>query len=130
TVPATFTDDLTDVLDDAMYDNDGSPGTSVHDNQLTWSGSVAIGQTVAVTYSFTVRPSGSGNGVLLNLVTPGRGGTCSGPCQARAVIPLPQLPVTGSGAMAALRWAVALLLVGVGLVCLTNRRYWTKTATP
>ncbi|MCB7135723.1 DUF7927 domain-containing protein [Cellulosimicrobium marinum] len=75
--PASFTDDLADVLDDAAFE-DGSvvvapdQGTAARDGDaLSWSGPLAVGDTVTVTYSVTVGaplPEG-GDGVLTNTVT-------------------------------------------------------------
>ena len=55
--PATFVDDLTDVVDDATWDNTAtaSGGTvSYTSPTLTWSGALAHGTTVTVTYGVTV----------------------------------------------------------------------------
>ena len=59
TEPAGFTDDLTDVLDDASYNgdavavaSDGSavPTPTVTGAVLAWSGPIAAGESVSVTY--------------------------------------------------------------------------------
>ncbi|MFP3380461.1 hypothetical protein SB767_29515, partial [Bacillus sp. SIMBA_069] len=52
--PASFTDDLTGVLDDATYDNDATGGATYAAPTLSWSGPLPVGQTVTVTYSVTV----------------------------------------------------------------------------
>jgi uncharacterized repeat protein (TIGR01451 family)/LPXTG-motif cell wall-anchored protein len=75
--PATFTDDLTAVLDDATYNGDVSTGGGVVANTLSWAGPLAVGAAVTVTYSVTVNTTGTGDHVLGNTVVPtGPGGTC------------------------------------------------------
>lgn len=75
--PASFDDDLSGVLDDATYNGDVSPGGAVAENTLTWSGPVAIGQSVTVTYSVTVNDPLSGDRELVNAVVPTTpGGSC------------------------------------------------------
>src|SRR6185437_5600886 len=44
--PASFRDDLTNVLDGATYNGDASNGATVAGHQLTWSGPLAVGDTV------------------------------------------------------------------------------------
>ncbi|MGN7966465.1 LPXTG cell wall anchor domain-containing protein [Microbacterium sp. 22179] len=83
-VPATFTDDLSGVLDDATYNGDASNGATVTGNTLDWSGAVPIGETVTVTYSVTVNQPGTGDRRLVNTVLPtGPGGSCTeaGDCE-------------------------------------------------
>ena len=79
--PAAFSDDLSAVLDDATWDDDAqaSAGTVDYDAPaLSWSGPLAVGGTVTVTYSVTVRTERSGDLVLTNAVVPtGPGGTCA-----------------------------------------------------
>ncbi|MBO2455586.1 DUF11 domain-containing protein [Actinomadura barringtoniae] len=68
---AQFTDDLSDVLDDAKYDDDAKASAGTIDYakpQLTWRGSVKSGQTRAITYSVTVRHPESGDGKLRNVI--------------------------------------------------------------
>jgi fimbrial isopeptide formation D2 family protein/uncharacterized repeat protein (TIGR01451 family)/LPXTG-motif cell wall-anchored protein len=79
--PARFTDDFTKVLDDADYAGDAkaSTGTVAYDAPtLTWSGPLRTGQTVTVTYSFTIHDPLDGDGKLVNVVvTPdGVNGNC------------------------------------------------------
>ena len=78
TEPASFTDDLSAVLDDASYNGDASGGAIVTGETLAWSGPLAVGDSVTVTYSVTVSPAGTGDGELTNAVTPppGTGGVC------------------------------------------------------
>jgi uncharacterized repeat protein (TIGR01451 family) len=76
--PATFTDDLSDVLDDARYNGDATGGATVTGTELEWSGPIGVGQNVVITYSVTVNDPATGDGNLRNSVTPGTGGTCAG----------------------------------------------------
>lgn len=76
--PASFEDDLAGVLDDATYNNDVSAGGAFSGSKLTWSGALAVGATVAVTYSVTVNDPLSGDRTLVNAVVPTTtGGTCA-----------------------------------------------------
>ena len=55
--PASVVDDLTDVLDDATWDNTATASAgsvSFTSPRLTWSGALAHGSTVTVTYGVTV----------------------------------------------------------------------------
>ncbi|MDF2558976.1 MAG: hypothetical protein K0R99_422 [Microbacterium sp.] len=76
-VPAGFTDDLTDVIDDASYNgdavavaSDGSlvPAPTLETPVLAWSGPVAVGESVSITYSVTVTNAGDSD--LVNAATP------------------------------------------------------------
>ncbi|KAA2252568.1 DUF11 domain-containing protein [Solihabitans fulvus] len=77
---ATFTDDLTKVIDDATFDNDQSAtiGTPTYTApKLTWVGDLPIGATATVTYSVTVNNPIKGDFTLLNAVTSDTpGGNC------------------------------------------------------
>jgi uncharacterized repeat protein (TIGR01451 family) len=76
--PATFTDDLTDVLDDATYNDDATGGATVDGVTLSWSGQLAVGQVIQIRYSVTVNDPDSGDQVLTNAVSPtGPGGSCT-----------------------------------------------------
>ncbi|WP_221585399.1 CshA/CshB family fibrillar adhesin-related protein [Microbacterium sp. G2-8] len=71
TSPATFTDDLTEVLDDAAFDDDATAdlGEATYDEPtLSWSGALDPGATATITYSVTVNDPLSGNGTLTNAV--------------------------------------------------------------
>ncbi|MFR0656923.1 hypothetical protein SB719_20470, partial [Pantoea sp. SIMBA_079] len=74
--PASFTDNLARVLDDAAYNGDASNGASVNGNILSWSGPLAVGATATITYSVTVRTPDNGDHILTNAVVPGTGGSC------------------------------------------------------
>lgn len=87
TVPATFTDALAAVLDDAVYNDDASSGATVTGSMLTWSGALAAGESIAVTYSVTVDDPVTGDFVLRNVVTPtGPGGACDADCETTTSI--------------------------------------------
>ncbi|WP_073809145.1 DUF11 domain-containing protein [Kitasatospora sp. CB01950] len=138
--PASFTDDLTDVLDDATYNNDATNGATVTGNTLTWSGPLAAGAGTTVTYSFTVNNPVQGNGKLHNTATPGEPGTCASTCATETTVNQPspgpsptpkptkpakpeqehdhgRLPETGSDlALPAAAAAGSLVLLGGGLI--------------
>ncbi|MBN8416426.1 DUF11 domain-containing protein [Microbacterium esteraromaticum] len=78
--PASFSDDLSAVLDDATYNEDATEGASVDAATLRWEGPLAAGSTTTITYSVTVNAAGDGDGILTNAVVPGNGGTCVGEC--------------------------------------------------
>lgn len=69
-IEASFEDDLSAVLDDAVYndDADASAGeTSYEEPTLTWTGDLEQGDEVTVTYSVTVNAEGDRH--LVNVVT-------------------------------------------------------------
>jgi uncharacterized repeat protein (TIGR01451 family) len=84
--PASFTDDLSGVLDDATYNNDavgvdsdGNPAgsASITGSNLAWTGPLAVGGTVSVVYSVTVNTPDAGDHLVENAVTTDApGGTC------------------------------------------------------
>ncbi|MEV4525440.1 fibronectin type III domain-containing protein [Streptosporangium sp. NPDC049304] len=78
-VGATFTDDLTDVLDDGTYNNDAVAGAGTVGYtapNLTWTGTVPAGGSTTVVYSVTVRASS--DGTLVNtLVSTSPDGNCA-----------------------------------------------------
>ncbi|MBD5785993.1 DUF11 domain-containing protein [Cellulosimicrobium terreum] len=77
--PASFTDDLTDVLDDATWDDTATAdvGTVAYaEPELAWSGPLAVGGTATVTYTVTVGDPDPGDGVLVNAVVGPPGSTC------------------------------------------------------
>ncbi|WP_418275325.1 hypothetical protein ACNHYB_10680 [Isoptericola jiangsuensis] len=71
--PASFTDDLSGVLDDATYAGDASADVGTMDDSalptLSWSGALAPGDTATITYSVAVDDPVEGDGVLRNAVT-------------------------------------------------------------
>jgi uncharacterized repeat protein (TIGR01451 family) len=84
--PASFTDDLSDVLDDGTYNDDASGGATVTGTTLSWSGPLAAGATIEITYSITTGAVGSGDGILTNAVEPGDGGACIGTCSTEELL--------------------------------------------
>ena len=69
---ATFTDPLTDVLDDASYNNDASAtagSVSFASPNLTWTGNLAVGASATITFSVTVNNPDTGNKTLASTVT-------------------------------------------------------------
>jgi hypothetical protein len=70
---ASISDSLADLVDDAAFNQDAnstSGAVSVTDGVLGWTGPLAIGQTVIITFSVTVdNPDNAGNGQLANVVT-------------------------------------------------------------
>ncbi|WP_175476956.1 DUF11 domain-containing protein [Ruania alba] len=73
-VPAELSDDLTAVLDDAVYNDDlqASAGAASYDSEsgtIDWDGTLARGDVVTISYSVTVQPVGTGDGSLRNVVT-------------------------------------------------------------
>ncbi|MFI1014761.1 hypothetical protein [Streptomyces sp. NPDC020965] len=75
--PATFSDDLTELLDDARYNNDATAtrgDVSYSEPVLEWSGALALGQTATITFSLTTNARPFGDLKLDNTVasdTPG-----------------------------------------------------------
>ncbi|WP_157892252.1 MULTISPECIES: DUF7927 domain-containing protein [Frankia] len=76
----TFTDALAGVLDDATYNADATAtigAVAFTSPNLTWTGNLAAGAAVTVTYSVTVNNSDTGNQILSDTVTsPTVGTTC------------------------------------------------------
>src|SRR5690606_139557 len=78
----SITDDLSDVLDDATYNDDAATSSGevvVEDGVLTWSGDLALDEVVTITYSVVF--SGAGAEGLRNVVTSeDRRGECADLC--------------------------------------------------
>lgn len=106
-LPATVTDSLADVVDDATYNQDATatlpPAPTYADSALSWSGTIPAGKTLLITYSVTVDPDRSGNGTLVNplIVDTGSPGDChdAGDCGTTnpVVYPTPTPDPTPSG---------------------------------
>ncbi|WP_420368979.1 hypothetical protein [Curtobacterium sp. L1-20] len=132
--PASFTDDMSNVLDDATYNSDATHGATLQGTTLTWSGPLEVGRTIEVTYSVTVKPVGSGNGRLINTVDPAVDGSCdpAGSCETGtpirggAVPPTPIIPglaFTGTELVGpGIGLALLLLALGGGLLIVRRRR--------
>jgi uncharacterized repeat protein (TIGR01451 family)/LPXTG-motif cell wall-anchored protein len=136
---ATFTDDLTKVLDDAAYDHDASPtlgSTDYREPKLTWTGDLPAGKNATVTYSVTVHNPDRGDRTLTNAITGPDGSSCATStapgCTTTAKVPAPgspaapakpaapagQLPHTGTSLWV---WYVAMgAILALGLGVLTT----------
>ena len=69
---ATFTNPLTDVLDDAAYNDDASAtagSVGFASPNLTWTGNLAVGASATITFSVTVKNPDTGNKTLASTVT-------------------------------------------------------------
>ncbi|GAA2078900.1 hypothetical protein GCM10009840_12500 [Pseudolysinimonas kribbensis] len=99
--PATFTDSLADVLDDAAYDDDATNAATYASQTLSWSGALAVGATETITYSVTVDDPGTGDGVLANTAVPtASGGTCTTPEACTTSTPVASYTVAKSASTA------------------------------
>jgi uncharacterized repeat protein (TIGR01451 family)/fimbrial isopeptide formation D2 family protein len=103
TEPASFTDDLSKVTDDATYNRDASSGATVRGDTLSWAGALAQGKSVTVAYSFTVNSPDTGDRELTNVVDPSEGGSCAttGGCTTNTTVDVPPTVVTPIGDPAA-----------------------------
>ena len=102
----TFTDSLTGILDDAAYNGDATAGTgtvSAVGTNLSWTGALAIGATVTVTFSVTVHAAPGGDNLMTNSVnSTAVGNNCatgSSDTRCSATVPVARL-VLAWGAMA------------------------------
>jgi uncharacterized repeat protein (TIGR01451 family) len=86
--PATFTDDLSGVLDDATYNNDATGGATITGTTLSWTGALAVGASTTITYSVQVNDPDTGDQTLVNGVTPGTSGTCATATSCQTTVPL------------------------------------------
>ncbi|RDV44893.1 hypothetical protein DOE76_09105 [Leifsonia sp. ku-ls] len=125
--PASFADEMKDVLDDATYNGDATHGAKLNGTVLSWSGALGVGETLTVTYSVTVKAAGSGNGRLVNTVDPAvDGGSCdpSGSCDTSTPIvpPAPGAGLASTGSDVVIPGAIALLLLGAGAAFVAIRR--------
>ncbi|MEU3168769.1 hypothetical protein [Streptosporangium sp. NPDC006930] len=83
----TFTDDLSGLLDDASFDHDQSAtsGTvSFAEPRVAWTGDVAAGQTVTVTYGVTVNDPPAGDLRLSGELVGPEGSNCEAGSADRA----------------------------------------------
>lgn len=124
--PATFTDDLSGVLDDARYQGDASADTGTVDvtgTTLAWTGALAAGDTATVRYSVRVADPMSGDAMLVNLATvdptlPTLALSLDGPSDRSVSTRTPVLTMASTGLEPA-TWMVglaALLLIVAGAV--------------
>jgi uncharacterized repeat protein (TIGR01451 family)/fimbrial isopeptide formation D2 family protein len=126
--PASFTDDLSEVLDDAAFNNDATAGATYDAPVLTWSGALAVGEEATVTYSVTVNDTVTGDGSLTNAVVTPLGGNCvvdsdDPDCSVSSTVVQPPLAVTGAGVDAVLGAIAAALalLMGLAIVAVGRR---------
>ena len=118
---------MSDVLDDASYNGDATHGATLKGETLGWSGPLAVGEVLQVTYSVTVKDAGSGNGRLINTVDPAvDGGSCdpAGSCDTSTPIdpPAPGTGLASTGSDLVVPGIIATLLIGAGAVFLAIRR--------
>ncbi|MFD5560201.1 DUF7927 domain-containing protein [Kitasatospora griseola] len=96
--PASFTDDLADVLNNAAYNNDATGGATVSGTTLTWSGPPAAGASVTVTVSYgvTVHEDAADGARLQNLARHFDGPVRRSPPadgQCNVTVPIMSLPL-------------------------------------
>ncbi|MBT1681909.1 DUF7927 domain-containing protein [Curtobacterium flaccumfaciens] len=129
--PASFVDDMSDVLDDATYNGDATHGAKLTGTTLNWAGPLKVAQTIKVTYSVTVKAAGSGNGALVNTVDPPVDGSCDpdGACKTDTAITFPPgatppgLAFTGTELVGpGIGLALMLLALGGTLLVVRRRR--------
>ena len=75
---ATFTDPLTGMLDDAVYNGDAAAtagAVSYSSPNLTWTGNLAVGATATITFSVTVNNPDAGNKILASTITSATSGS-------------------------------------------------------
>lgn len=97
--PASFDDDLADVLDDADFVAGSATGGAVFaDGHLTWAGPLAVGEVRSFTYSVAVKQTPNPDSMTLNnTVTPtGLGGSCAGEGLCDTTTPIAQFHVAKS----------------------------------
>ena len=102
----TVTDDLSDVLDDAVFNGDGVATTgsvTLISPDLTWTGTLTPGQQAVITFSVTVNNPDTGNQKLLSGTTtsPAIGSTCPSDnpapaCTSTVMILIPALTITNT----------------------------------
>ena len=120
--PASFTDDLSGVLDNAALDVAGLPAGATFDataQRLTWSGPLPAGATVTVSYQAVTNKPRTGDAHMPNAVTPGPGGICApAGCATDTLFPI-QIPA-GGNAVTSRAWlygvAGVVLVLAVGLI--------------
>ena len=100
---ATLTDDLTDVLDDASYNNDATAtaGTATFTSpDFSWTGDLATGASATITFSVTVNNPDTGNKTLTSTIMSAGSNCAAGStdpqCTTTVVVPVlvPGLTIT------------------------------------
>ncbi len=128
---AWLTDDLSQVLDDAEYNDDVDADlgvASVSGDTLSWEGEIPVGGTARITYSVTVGDR-IGDLRVRNVVTSPGCRTQSDCTTDQHVEPLPSpeperegaLPGTGGPALLSLALGLLLLAAGAGVIALRRR---------
>jgi fimbrial isopeptide formation D2 family protein len=145
--PAVLSDNLASVLDDAAYNNDAAADADgdlgYADQTLTWSGALARGATVTVTYTVTVNDSKTGDDQLNNVASipdgitprypdgqcPDGAASCDPPSPQAITVsavsrqaPNPPLSYTGNDTAGQLEVAGLLFLFGLALLLIGRRR--------
>jgi len=130
--PASFTDDLSGVLDDATYLGDATAtiGTvDVTSGVLSWSGPLASGETAVVTYTVETFGTAAGDSVLRNvalvdstLPTLGLAGETGVPGSASTTTPVRAMANTGVTGVVGVAIAALLLLLGGAAAVIVARR--------
>ncbi|WP_154673979.1 DUF7507 domain-containing protein [Nakamurella lactea] len=124
-VSTTVSDDLSDVLDDAAWNDDATAtagSLTFSPPELSWTGTVTSGQTVTIRYSVTVNAS-AGDFTLDNVARVD-GGTCAdsaSACYTTTVLER-ELPNTGGPFSKLTGLALGLLLAGAALMVVGRRR--------
>jgi large repetitive protein len=102
---AALTDSLSDVLDDAIYNSDGTAtagSLTFSSPNLTWTGNLAAGASATITFSVTVNNPDTGNKVLASTITSATAGSncASGStdtrCATNVTVLIPGLTMTVS----------------------------------
>ncbi len=103
TGPATITDNLIGVLDDATYNNNATAttGTLSYTNPvLTWTGNLTVGATTTITYTATAATPGTGDKTMVNPATSTTTGSTCPPatnnpaCRTTVAVLTPALTIT------------------------------------
>ncbi|WP_223692698.1 DUF7927 domain-containing protein [Leifsonia poae] len=126
----TVVDDLSGVLDDAAWTGDekATSGTVTRSgNALTWTGNLAVGQIVTITYSVTV--TGDGDKTITNVVTsPDADAVCvpaadaNPDCRTSHLVDPPAVGLADTGLDVAGWLLAALGVTGAGIAALVLRR--------
>ena len=102
---ASVTDQLTGILDDAEYNADATANTGsvgYLDGALTWTGDMAVGESVTITFSVTSTFPATGDRAMANtVVSADAGSTCAADstepaCTTAVTVLIPELTVTKS----------------------------------
>ena len=95
--PASLTDNLAAVTDDATYNNDADNGATYTAPVLSWHGALAVGASTTITYTVTVNDPDNGDHSLDNAVTPtGSGGACDTVAGCHPIVPVQSFHVVKS----------------------------------